>query len=692
MSNLSFSKKTKLSYIYPSLFLFSTYLLSLLLFFTYRLYFIQSFADRLLDETLWEIADCFLTGLRFDTLITAYFLFPLVLVFPWLRLQNKYVKILTLIYLPAIFSFTTIALLADVGFYRFFDTHLNYLAYEYIGEGALFADLVVSSPNYFERLVAWVIISIILFFAIKFLYNYFKNREPVNAPYKITPRLFIWLALIVLSFIGARGRLGLAPLDWGAAFKSQNHFVNQIPLNGLYTLSRSYLEDDHDPRLVYLDENDRFPFIDSDSALNYVRETLINDNENYLDDTSLFRTVNSSDLYGHDFKVNVVIVLMESWPARNTGLLERRDQPLNLTPNFDRLASEGILFTNFYANGTRTNYGLGATLCSFPSLPGRAILKRYNANHPFRTLSEILSERGYFNLFAYGGDLLFDNVEGFFKQKKYDRFLSVDDFGSENEFSKWGIPDQILFEKVALQFDSLPRPFNLTMLTLSNHEPFDLPDSSMRRFMDNSDSSKIYNAQIYADFALGEFIELIKQHPVSDSTIFVLTADHCKLLPHQRFLIPDNFHIPLLIYSPNKNLINDKRDEVTNQSNAVTGSQVDLLPTIMGLLGGEYTHSNWGRDLLNLPGRKEDIENNNTINNRRGFAIFNSANRIGYVDDEFFYAERLGIVTEFYELESLRNRIYEDVTDKYPDRFNWIQSKIHNYMQTADQLSTPRTQ
>jgi hypothetical protein len=375
--------------------------------------------------------------------------------------------------------------------------------------------------------------------------------------------------------------------------------------------------------LIYLPEKQRFPLAPTDEALAMVRTMLQVDGETWLKpDSSLMRIVHQSPAtFG--FNPNIVIILSESWSAEHTGALGSHR---NLTPRFDRLAEQGMLFTNFYASGTRTNFGISAVYCSFPALPGRAIMKRYNANHPFVSLSEILHERGYTNAFAYGGDLVFDNMEGFLREKKFERFYGEKEFGTELSFSKWGIPDHTLLKEAVSLIQTLPRPFQLTVLTLSNHEPWDMPDSSVQVYFNDEDTSKVFNSQRYADHALGKFFDLVSQDPVFDSTIFLFVSDHGRYGRSRPVVETKFFHVPLLIYSPSLLGSNSRRLETI-------GSQTDVLPTLMGLLGGEYSHASWGRDLLKVTDG--------------GFAVMNVGSRIAYIDRDYLYAEDLNGVLGF---------------------------------------------
>ncbi len=601
---------------------FGLYILGMLFFSLLRVLFLMDFSQLVQGESWDQIAKAFMIGLRFDQIIVLISLVPVMILTSWVKLENRTFRKTIISYLVIVFAIHFLLLLADIRFYSYFGSRLNFLAVEYIGEGSLFGNLVISDPQFYQNIFKWLLLStvyaIILLFLVRGVSGMRHRRSRLN-------QIVYFTLLLALFALGIRGRISLAPMDWGVAYFSQNRFLNQLALNGIYTLGRNLTETNRDPRVVYLPENERFGLVDSNIALQTTRQMLRSDNDEWLEPSRSLLRITHQDDATFGFKPNIVIILSESWTARLTGSLgDNRD----LTPNFDRLAKGGILFENFYASGTRTNFGISAVFCSFPALPGRAIMKRYNANHPFVSLSELLDERGYYNVFAYGGDLAFDNMEGFLREKKFRDFYGDRELGMDLYFSKWGIPDHIMFEKAAELVDSLPRPFQLTMLTLSNHEPWDLPDSSVRRYDDEEDSSKTFNSQIYADFSLGRFFDTIENDPVFDSTIFVFVSDHARYGGSWYVIDPEHFRIPLLIYSPR--LLPD-----TGVVVSAYGSQTDILPTLMGLLGGDYTHASWGRNLFNLP------------EGDSGFAVMNLYNRLGYIDSRHLYVEELGGKTGF---------------------------------------------
>lgn len=639
------------------------YLIGLLIFMYGRGLFIINLLENNPDAhiSLSEYFYTLLHGIQFDQAIILTVLLPLLLVLPWVNLTRKPIRYAVTAFLTICYSAFALLILADIRFYSYFDSHLNYLSYEYVSEGNYSLNLVYADPKFWKYIGLWAITTIITCLILNFvskLTNQVKEKPKSNK--------LVWtLIVLTLFFLGIRGRTGQSSLDWGEAYFTDNRFANQSVLNGVYTLARSFDESYKDPRLSFVDDSERFPFMPTNVVLEDIKKVLFLPGDSSLSPATLKRVSHSDHSISSDaqFRPNIVIVLMESWRGDLTSSL---GCPLTLTPYFDSLTKQGIFFRNFFANGFRTNYGIGAVVCSYPALPGRAILKRYDARHPFITLSELLHEDGYYNMFYYGGDLAFDNMEGFLRSKKYDRFIGDDNFDSEDYFSKWGVPDHLLFQRFIEQVDSLPRPYQATILTLSNHEPFDLPDSSVRKFYDDSDSSKQYNAQLYADFAVGSFIEQFKKHSSFDSTIFLFVSDHARLYSSPVYMNPGMFHIPLLIYSPA--ILGDSTVYIDKY-----GSQVDIVPTLMGLLKDRYVHESWGRDLLAL----EESD--------KGFAVTNLWRKIAWLDSDYLYVEDSGQIIYYYQIAA------DSIIQKQPDstdiNFLQRQAALRAYTQLADQLS-----
>jgi len=261
----------------------------------------------------------------------------------------------------------------------------------------------------------------------------------------------------------------------------------------------------------------------------------------------------------------------------------------NLTPNLDALRRESLYFNNFYATGTRTDRGLEAITLSIPPTPGRSIVKRIGRESGYASLGQQLTARGYDAVFVYGGRGYFDNMNAFFSGNGY-RIVdqsSIDE--SEISFKNaWGMADEDLYRqtlKLADADHAKQQPFFLQLMTTSNHRPYTYPEG--RIDIPSGDGRE--GAVKYTDHAIAQFLQAAKHKPWFDNTLFIFVADHTAGSAGVEDLPVSNYQIPLWIYAPK--LIAPRED-------AKLASQIDLAPTVLGLLNLDYTSTFFGRDLL----------------------------------------------------------------------------------------------
>ncbi|MCC7200746.1 MAG: sulfatase-like hydrolase/transferase [Gammaproteobacteria bacterium] len=286
-------------------------------------------------------------------------------------------------------------------------------------------------------------------------------------------------------------------------------------------------------------------------------------------------------------KLNVVVVVGESFGAEFSRL---HGSAQDLTPEFDAIARQGIWFSNTYASGTRTVRGLEAITASFPPIPSVSILRRPNNEH-IASWGQIMDEAGYQSSFLYGGYGYFDNMTYFYEHNGFEVLdrNQIDKIRFENI---WGVSDEDLFDRALEHFDerhAAGKPFFSMIMTTSNHKPFTfragvpgVPERGGGR------SAGVR----YADFALGEFIRDARQHPWFDDTVFVIVADHGARVYGKQEIPLKTYEIPFAIYSP-KHLAPSRVDTLT--------TQIDIAPTVLGLLGFGYTAPFFGRDVLGHP-------------------------------------------------------------------------------------------
>jgi len=283
---------------------------------------------------------------------------------------------------------------------------------------------------------------------------------------------------------------------------------------------------------------------------------------------------------------NVVLISVESLSADYLGVF---GNPRGLTPNLDRLAREGLLFTRLYATGTRTVRGLEALALSLPPTPGHSVIKRPNNENLF-TVGEVFAEKGYEPIYLYGGYGYFDNMQHFFAGNGYtviDR-TAIDkaDIHYENI---WGVADEDLFTLTLRELDrrhSAGRKFFAHVMTTSNHRPYTYPAGRI----DIPSKTSADGAVKYTDWALGDFIARARGHSWFDDTLFVIVADHCAAARGKTDLPLDRFHIPLLIWAP-KHIAPGRVETIA--------SQIDVAPTVLALLNFSYVSRFFGQDILN---------------------------------------------------------------------------------------------
>ncbi|MBA6114639.1 sulfatase-like hydrolase/transferase [Pseudomonas putida] len=307
---------------------------------------------------------------------------------------------------------------------------------------------------------------------------------------------------------------------------------------------------------------------------------------------------------------NIILVTIESFSAKYMG---SNGEPRNLTPNLDALRRQSLYFNNFYATGTRTDRGLEAITLSIPPTPGRSIVKRIGRESGYASLGQQLSAKGYDAVFVYGGRGYFDNMNAFFSGNGY-RIVdqsSIDE--SEISFKNaWGIADEDLYRqtlKLADADHAKQKPFFLQLMTTSNHRPYTYPDGRI----DIPSGEGREGAVKYTDHAIAQFLEAAKGKPWFDNTLFIFVADHTAGSAGVEDLPVQNYQIPLFIYAP-------KLIEAREESKLA--SQIDLAPTLLGLLGMSYTSTFFGRDLL----MQDDLAPRVVIGNYQHLGLFDGTN------------------------------------------------------------------
>jgi len=545
------------------------------------------------------LAEAFFNGLRFDLRLVVTACLPLLLALPSLRAMAA--RGFFRYWLTVFASITLFLGVIELDFYREFNQRLNGLVFQYLKEDP---KTVLSMIWYgfpvLRYLLAWAAASLLLAWIFRKLDQGTRTRldlhgiVPAASPAGRRLRLAIFLACGLLAVVAARGTLRQGPpLRWGDAFTTDSTFANQLGLNGtlmLVSAAKSQMSSHRDN----IWKSDLPPA----EALALVRKMLLTDHDTLVGEkqAAILR-----DYVPPDDGVlpvrNVVVILMESFAGRHVGALGGQG---NITPYFDKLATEGLLFTRFFANGTHTHQGTFVTLACFPNLPSfEYLMQTPEGSNDFSGLPQLLAARQMDNLYVYNGDFAWDNQSGFFGRQGVTNFIGRFDYKNPIVFDPtWGVSDQDMFDRAAeeLARQNGKKPFYAILQTLSNHTPYALPEKLPVEPVTGQGSLDPHlTAMRYSDWALGKFFEKVRNAPYFNETLFVIVGDHGFGSGEQ--LTEMNlarFNVPLLVIAPGI-------QEKFGKTRDTVGTQTDIIPTIMGRLGGSVRHQCWGRDLLNLP-------------------------------------------------------------------------------------------
>ena len=356
--------------------------------------------------------------------------------------------------------------------------------------------------------------------------------------------------------------------------RTDNTYVNELAGNGIYQFFAAY-------RSASLDYDRFYRSVPLPEAYAQVRSGLATPDATFLDGEGIARHIHNA---APERRLNVVLVSVESLSADFSGTYGRVP---SLTPNLDALAGDSLLFTELYASGTRTVRGLEALALSVPPTPGESIIKRAH-NGGLYSLADVFNAKGYVSQFLYGGYGAFDNMNSFFSQNGYevhDR-NDIPDTDIHHE-TIWGVADEDLYTMAMSQFDRADAdgtPFLAHIMTTSNHRPYTFPEGRGPWPQGERES-----AVAYTDWAIGDFLRRARAKPWFKDTVFVITADHCASSAGIAALPVFRYHIPMWIYSPG--------NIAPGRFTALTG-QVDVGPTLLGLLGMDYDSHFYGVDVF----------------------------------------------------------------------------------------------
>lgn len=379
-----------------------------------------------------------------------------------------------------------------------------------------------------------------------------------------------WLAgillvpvLVLLCGIAIRSSFGHRPANPSNIAISTDPLINMLPMSSAYSMLYGAYE------MRYEGEAVQFGEIAPDTVINNMRHMMGLPDSAFTNPElpSLHPLVSPAAPTGPK---NLVIILEESLGARFVGSLGG----LPLTPRLDRLAKDGIWFTQMYATGTRSVRGIEAVTTGFLPTTAESVVKLGGTQRGFFSIAALLQRHGYSTSFIYGGSAQFDNMARFFLNNGFETIIDQNDYQNPVFAGSWGVSDEDLFTKADAYFASLPedQPFFSLVFSSSNHTPFEYPAGSIEPY--NQPAQTRENAIKYADHALGEFIAKARQSRYWNNTVFLIVADHDSRVLGAELVPIVHYHIPALILGAG----------IEPKTISRMVSQVDLIPTLVPLL------------------------------------------------------------------------------------------------------------
>ncbi len=571
-----------------------------------------------------ELIPSFLLGIKYDLRWIAIVLSPIIVLSifkkfsPFHSVINK--KVWT-IYLAIITLVIMFFYGADIGNFSYNHTRIGASALNFKDDPyEMFRMVWETYP------IVWILIGLgIAVFITANLFKYSHGKIDANNywhkfEYK---RRWYALALLVMCWF-VYGFPGIKPLGRSDAYKLNDNFKSYLALNPFQNFITSLKQRKPDfntsGAAKYYPAIAQYLQLDSPTQYNF----------NY--DRTILPNSRSTES-----KPNIVLVLCESFSMYKSSMSGNK---LNSTPYFNEISANGIFFDRCFTPTFGTARGIFATVTGIPDVQ----LAKFSTQNPEAVNQQTIinSFEGYDKFYFIGGRSQFNNFRGLMGNVDGIDIYEKGKYKSP-EINVWGISDKDLFTEAGEVLKQQSKPFFAMIQTAHNHRPFMLPPDEKEFTCDKLDKETLakngfesqaeYEAFCYTDFCFKKFMEQAKQQPYFNNTIFVFIGDHgvegesSSVYPKawNSHRLSDE-HVPLLYYAPS--LLQPARYHQTV-------SQIDVLPTLAGMIHQPYTNSTLGRDVINQK---------NILN--AAFIIHHDEGNIGVVTDDYYFVKNINIKHE----------------------------------------------
>lgn len=532
-------------------FLVHTYLWTVIVFIMAKIAFMLFCGDGH-EYGIREIAQVVGHGLSLDLSTALYFLIiPFLLCIIQIWYWAKWLDKLLWGYFLLISLAFALAFVADSSLYPFWGFKLNASCLQYLESPNEIA-ASVSTLYLVWRFLAWVVTAIVIFGG----YHHHLPDHPTETTRQKIVELIVYILLIPVMVIGIRGGFDESTTNTGQVFFSKDLFLNHSAVNPVFSFLSSFEHSEDDYYHYNYFKTEECEALIQDV---YTTESIAVD--------SLLTTK----------RPNVIIILLESCGAVFTEL---GGHPETM-PRFSKIATEGITFTQCYANSWRTDRGTVCTLSGWPSFPNVSVMKMPDKSQTMPSIAKTLKQQQYHTHYLYGGDINFTNMRGYLVATGWDKLTSMDDYHRSQITSKWGVADDTTFETLYQMTVTAKPPFLFGYSTLSSHEPWEVP---VHHFDD-----KIQNAFYYLDQCIGDFVDRLKQTEAWKDLLIVMLPDHGIQYQQLDETQPLRNLIPV-VWTGGAVKAPKRIDKICNQS--------DVAATLLGQLGLPHDDFTFSRDIL----------------------------------------------------------------------------------------------
>lgn len=504
-------------------------------------------------------------GLPMDCSMAGYFtIIPALLTIAGIWTDSRALRVANQVYIAFSAALISIVTVSDLALYGYWNFRLDTTPFFYFFSSPASALASVSTWTAILGFVVCILLAVALYFMIGLT----VGRVRPSAAIRSIRSTIATVVLTAFLFIPIRGSFTVSTMNLSRSYFSANQRLNHAAINPLFSLMYSAThQSDFSSQFRYFDDDrarDIFAGLSSPSGI-------------LTDTVAPLFTIDKPDIY---------IIILESFSAHLMSSLG--GEPI--ATGLDSIASNGLLFSNFYASGARTDRAIPAILSAFPAQPTTSLMKFAKKIEHAPSLPRVLRDSlGYDMAYYYGGDANFTNMLAYLVSSGFDRIVSDKDFPVSKRTSKWGAHDHIVFERVwdDIMADTTgnDRPVLRVVQTSSSHEPFEVPYSDPRF----SDSPR-KNAFAYADRSLTAFIDSLSASPLWERSVVIITPDHYGVYPEHLDDPLARHHVPLVITGG-----------AVNREPAVigtTGDQTAIASTLLSALGTDDSAFAFSHDLF----------------------------------------------------------------------------------------------